>query len=515
VTAPGSLPPGSLLWLARHEGRLAWRDMFYLMTAGGRWRFRTVLLIFLAGITLLHLIAYAMVSRHADATAASGPVVLVAVTGGIALSFFLMLSQALEQVTRLFYARGDLELFKSSPVPLDRLFALRVAAIAASTTCMALIVAAPVLDILILLGGARWAAGFGVAAAGGLATSGLALILAAVLFDTLGPRKTRLAAQIASAVVGSAFIIGIQAVAILTIGTLSPQAFFQSAMVVEHAPASDSLLWIPARAVLGDGAALLATLAVGLLLLAVPMLLLSRRLGDYALAAAGIMHGGNAVRRATWAFGKTSARRMLRRKEWALLLRDPWLASQSLMQLLYLIPSGLLLWRCYGGSQGASVVLAPVLAMAAGQFGGGLAWLAVSGEDAPDLIATAPISPRLHLAAKIEAVLTAIFVVFSPFLLGLLGLSWRVALVVAVGIGVSALSATMVQIWFRAQASRRHFRRRQTSSRIATFAEALSSVSWAGAAAIAAGGSWLAIAPAIIALLVLFGAWHIRPRDLT
>jgi ABC-2 type transport system permease protein len=195
-----------------------------------------------------------------------------------------------------------------------------------------------------------------------------------------------------------------------------------------------------------------------------------------------------------------------------LLLRDPWLASQSLMQLLYLIPSGLLLWRCYGDSQSASVVLAPVLAMAAGQLGGGLAWLAVSGEDAPDLIATAPISPRRHLMAKVEAVLIAIFVVFSPFLLGLLGLSWKMALVVAAGIGVSALSATAIQIWFRAQASRRHFRRRQTSSRIATFAEALSSVSWAGATAIAAGGSWLAVAPVIIALLVLLGAWHIRPR---
>lgn len=504
--------PGSLVWLAWHEGRLAWRDMFYLMTAGGRWRLRSVLMTFLMAIAAFHLIAYSIVSGHADVTVASGAATLVAITGSLVLSFFLMLSQALEQVTRLFYARGDLELFKASPIPLDRVFVLRVAAIAASTTCMALVVAAPVLNILIVQGGMRWAAGFGVAAAGGLATSGLALILAAILFDTLGPRRTRLAAQIASAIVGSAFIIGIQAVAILTIGTLSTQAFFHSAIVLEHAPAADNLIWIPARAVLGDGTALLITFAVGLLLLAIPMFLLSRRLGDYALAAAGVVQGDKTQRRASWSFGKVGARPMLRRKEWALLLRDPWLASQSLMQLLYLIPSGLLLWRCYGDSQGASVVLAPVLAMAAGQLGGGLAWLAVSGEDAPDLIATAPISPRLHLAAKVESVLIAIFVVFSPFLLGLLGLSWRVALVVAAGIAISALSATMIQIWFRAQASRRHFRRRQTSSRIATFAEALCSVSWAAATALAASSSWLAIGPAIVAGLVMLGARQLRPR---
>ena len=102
--------PGSFFWLARHEGRLAWRDMFYLMTAGGRWRFRTVLFTFLSAIALFHLIAYAIVTGHADVTAASGAATLVAITGSLVLSFFLMLSQALEQVTRLFYARGDLEL---------------------------------------------------------------------------------------------------------------------------------------------------------------------------------------------------------------------------------------------------------------------------------------------------------------------------------------------------------------------------------------------------------------------
>ncbi len=503
---------GSLLWLARHEGNLAWRDMHYLMTAGGRWRLRSVTLIFLLIMAFLHLVAYSVVAPHAQATAESGPGILISVTGSLALSFFLMLSQALEQVTRLFYSRGDLDLFKSSPVPLDRLFGLRVAAIAFSTTAMALIVAAPVLDVLIVLGGARWALGFGVAAAGGLAATGLSLVLAAILFDTMGPRRTRLAAQIASAIVGSAFIIGIQAVAILSIGTLSTQAFFQSAAVVAHAPAAESWLWIPARAVLGDGAALLATFAIGILLLALPMQVLGKRLGDYALVAAGVAQGDRRPRRASWAFRKASAPQMLRRKEWVLLLRDPWLASQTLMQMLYLIPSGLLLWRCYGDSQGVSVVLAPVLTMAAGQLGGGLAWLAVSGEDAPDLIATAPISPRLHLLSKVEAVLLAIFAVFTPFILGLAGLDWKSALIVAIGIGTAALSSTLIQIWFRGQASRRHFRRRQTSSRIATFAEAFTSVAWAATAAVAAGGSWLALGPAMIAALILCGAWAIRPR---
>ena len=46
--------------------------------------------------------------------------------------------------------------------------------------------------------------------------------------------------------------------------------------------------------------------------------------------------------------------------------------------------------------------------MAAGQLAGGLAWLSISGEDAPDLVATAPIAARRMLWAKIEAVIGVI-----------------------------------------------------------------------------------------------------------
>ena len=103
----------------------------------------------------------------------------------------------------------------------------------------------------------------------------------------------------------------------------------------------------------------------------------------------------------------------LRRKEWALLRRDPWLLSQTLMQILYLLPPALLLWLNFGNNVSALLVMVPVLVMASGQLAGGLAWIAVSGEDAPDLVASAPISLRAVLSAKIEAVLAAVTLVVS------------------------------------------------------------------------------------------------------
>jgi ABC-2 type transport system permease protein len=342
--------------------------------------------------------------------------------------------------------------------------------------------------------------------------AGLAVVLAALLFDTLGPKRTRFASQVASAIVGSTFIIGIQAVAILSIGTLSPQAFFDSSLVHAHVPGADSLLWAPARAILGDGSDLLFTLGIAAAIFAVPTLLLANRLGGYAVATASISQGSGKRAWSANLFRTASAHALLQRKEWVLLFRDPWLASQTLMQLFYLIPAALLLWRFYGESGGVLIVLAPVLTMAAGQLGGGLAWLAVSGEDAPDLIATAPISPQGNLIAKVEAVLIAVFAIFTPFLIGIASHSWTIALIVVGSIAAAALSSTVIQIWFRSQARRRYFRRRQTSSRIATFAEAFSSVAWASAAAVAANQSWLAIGPAIVALLILAGTWYIRPR---
>jgi ABC-2 type transport system permease protein len=209
-----------------------------------------------------------------------------------------------------------------------------------------------------------------------------------------------------------------------------------------------------------------------------------------------------------------SPRSALRRKEWMLLRRDPWLVSQTLMQMLYLIPPALLLWHSFDDGNGAYALLVPVLVMAAGQLGGGLAWLAISGEDAPDLVATAPIPPGFILRAKVEAVLGVIAIVFAPLVAVLaFGSPWH-ALVASGGIIVATMSATSIQLWFRSQAKRSQFRRRQVSSRVATFAEAFASIGWAATAAVAAMSLVLAVAPALMTLLVVAGARYMAPRDL-
>jgi hypothetical protein len=51
--------------------------------------------------------------------------------------------------------------------------------------------------------------------------------------------------------------------------------------------------------------------------------------------------------------------------------------------------------------------------------------------------------------------------------------------------------------------------------RIATFAEALSSCSWAGGGALAAASTWLVAIPGLIALSVVDGGWLVSPAKKT
>jgi ABC-2 type transport system permease protein len=158
------------------------------------------------------------------------------------------------------------------------------------------------------------------------------------------------------------------------------------------------------------------------------------------------------------------------------------------------------------------VLITPVVVMAAGQLAGGLAWLTISGEDAADLVATAPLPASRVTRAKIEVVLIAIGVMFAPLVLALVFASPLQAAVTAAGVIIAAASATAIQLWFRVQARRSQFRRRQTSSRLATFAEAFSSIGWAATGALALAIPIAALITGLVTAGILAATWKISPR---
>jgi ABC-2 type transport system permease protein len=501
----------TLTWFARHEIRLAWREWLAMMTAGRRGRTRAAIIGLIALAAFLHLPAYAVIGRFADLQAPLDKSSLIVITATIFLAWALMLSQAIESVTRVFYARADLDLIKSSPVALANVFSVRIAAIALSVTAMALLLSTPFVDVLVIGGGIRWFAAYGVVIAIGLSAAAVAIAVTIMLFRSIGPRRTRLVAQILAAIIGAGFVIALQIAAILSYGTLSRFAILTSDAAAAFAPDTDSIVWWPARAALGDGEPLLLLLAGGLMLLGGVMAIFSARFADTAVsvsANATSAHQGSRTR----AFRAGSRQQALRRKEFVLLRRDPWLVSQSLMQLLYLVPPALMLWRSFADSSAAIVLITPVIVMAAGQLAGGLAWLTISGEDAADLVATAPLPSARVIRAKIEVVLIAIGVLFAPLVIALMFASPLQAAVTAAGIIIAAASATAIQLWFRVQAKRSQFRRRQTSSRLATFAEAFSSIGWAATAALALAIPFAALISGLLTAAIVAATWKISPR---
>ncbi|MEI8146183.1 MAG: permease [Alphaproteobacteria bacterium] len=496
------MTPATLSFFVRHEGRLVWREWLWWIKGRPRGVVVGVVVASLV-FALLHLVAGIIVkplAGLADRPDVQGYVLL---TGIGAMAWMLLLSQAMESVTRVLYSRGDVDLVLSSPAPARFVFALRLAIIAGAGTGLSVLMLAPFVTMLVLAGGSGWIAGYAVLVAMGASSGAVAIASTLILFRILGPRRTRLVAQIVAAIVGGAIVIGLQVAAIVGFQGLDRFSVLTAEATLQAAPALDSLVWLPVRAATGDGLALAVVLTIAFGLLGSTIVVASRGFADHVVAAAG------AVRRTghkSWVsvpFSSGGARAVLRAKELALLAHVPWLMSQCLMQILYLLPPALLLWRSFGEGADPAPLIVPVVVMAAGQLAGGFAWLAISGEDAPDLVATAPVRPGLVLWAKIEAVFIAVGLPLAPLVVGLSALSLQAGVVAALFILFAAAGSTAIQLMFRSTAKRSAFRRRQTASRLSTIAEAFSSIAWAAAAGLAAVGSFLAIGPALFALVIL------------
>ena len=343
-----------------------------MMTAGRRRRMTTVVIALTAFAAFMHLIAYPIVKGYAAVGLAPDKTALVVMTGMLALSWSLMASQAMELVTRAFYSRSDLDLILSSPASAQRLFAVRIATMTLATALMSLLAGVAVHQ---RPGGAwrpavarrlRGRAGgqphrHGVRAgayhrvvhdagaeADAAGRAGHGRRHRRRFRDRTAARRDRVARQPVPA----------------------PKFSRRPRWSRSRRRATACCTGRHARP-LGDLTALAGVVAFSVLLLGASTALFAPRFGDCALAAGGVSRTATRRLATSNGFRRSTPGRALRMKEWLLLRRDPWLVSQSLMQILYLVPPAFLLWRGWGEGSGAVVVLVPVLVMAAGQLAGG------------------------------------------------------------------------------------------------------------------------------------------------
>ena len=263
-----------------------------MMTAGRRGRERIVAVAVAIFVVFAHLLAWYFVARYVDVGTEPDKPALIVITGTVLLSWSLLMSQAMESVTRAFYARSDLDLILSSPAAARKIFAVRIAAMALSVILMAALLGAPLINVLVARGGARWLGAYGVVVAMGATAAASRSRSRSRCSALIGPKRTRLAAQIVAAVIAAVFIIGLQVAAILSHGTLSRMVFLESDTLVALVPELDSLVWWPARAALGDLTALAVVLGGSLVLLGAAIVIFSARFGDHAIAASSVAATG-------------------------------------------------------------------------------------------------------------------------------------------------------------------------------------------------------------------------------
>jgi ABC-2 type transport system permease protein len=489
------LKPGSILWLVAHDLTLNWRrflDMFGRLTPGATWA------ACIAGGIVLHLLAWPIVVWLVRLKLGSGGVGPTAGAVPIFCVLAWMSAQGLLGTARALQERGGMDLLRASPLPMRPILASRLVSIAASSFGSVALLVLPVANMGVILDGPVWLAVYPTLLALSMIGTVGGMAVAIGLFLWCDPRRARPIAQLCAAFIGGAFLLAMQIAAMLPAATRSAIAshLADSAVVAVLAPA--------VAAAHGELPSLVGFTAFAAALFMAAIVLLSASFLRASLRAAGApaeMGANRSGDHRPLQFGSGLAR-TLRRKEWRLLWRDHSVFAQLSLQVIYTVPLAVVLLRSVDNIPLATA-LAPAIVVIAAQIAASLAWITVSGEDAPELIAASPVSRAEVELAKITAIGAPILVILALPLAGLALLSPFVALLVALFAAAAGVSTALLNLWHPMPGNRRGMLRRHSQSKLMALLEHLLALLWAVAIFLAVIGSVWVLLPIALILLLL------------
>lgn len=486
----------SIFWLARCEARLLARDARRMSRKLG-W-------ILIAVFASMHLVGLALLRelRRQGPTETQIIMVLAIACGFI---FALMLAKALTAAVHAIHGRRDLDLLFSAPVPTHRVVAVRMGSVALGTALPFLFIVAPLVDVFALAGNLRFLGVYAVIAAFALIATVLGLLMALALLKLVGPRRTEIAAQIIGAVFGAlAFLLS-------QVRVLLPESWRETLWLAlfERAASIDQggdpwWMW-PGQACVSDPRALAIIVIGAVLFFAVSTRLVAPAVAWWARASFGAP-GPVATRRARKSRDDlvfhAGVLRALFLKEWRLLARNPLTVFHTLMKSLYLAPLVVVALRADDPLLGAAGVAGLVVAIAL-QLASALAHTTVSGEDARDLVAAAPLPAAQMRLVKLAAAMVPVIALAAAASLALALVSPRAALWAFVMCLAAAICAGLLELWHEEPPSRTDLRRRTHDLSALTFVETAMTLAFGGATFLAVKGSPYAFAPAAIGVAML------------
>jgi ABC-2 type transport system permease protein len=473
-------------WLLRHELRLGWRDV------GGA---RLSILLVLGGLlwAFMHFAFFLLL--HVFDPATLGPGLVVVFSAALWFVFTLMLSHAITLSVRAFFDRGDLDLLLASPLPPRNVFVVRGLGIAVSVTFAYALLLLPFANMGLVTGKPWLLAIYPALAALGLGAAAIGMASTLALVRLLGARRARTAAQVLGALVGAAFFLVFQAKNLF--GAERIAGWINT--VRDRAEGSgwlgpESPLWWPFLAMLGRPLALAAVVAVGAGSFVLVVQLMARRFLAGTQESMTDAAPTQAADLATAPF-RGGLWHIVLIKEWKLIWRDPQLIANTLLQILYLLPLAFI-WK---GRSASTPLLVPTVILAAATLASGLAWLTVAAEDAPELIAGAPLKPGRLRRMKLVAALLPVWLLVAPFALFLASTSIRSALVFGSCVAGATLSAGLIHIAMPRRGNRRDMRKRGKGNVLAGLLDFVTSLAWSALA-------WCLLAAPSLALLPLVPA---------
>ena len=403
--------PGSVPWLLRHDLRLGGRHM-----RASRRRAGPVALYVLATVVvLLHVAGFAAAPALAWLHGQFRTQSLMAGSIALASVLALFMSKAISSAADTLFERGDLDLLLSSPLPMHRVLATRLLAIAVSTAIMPIVIVLPVVDGMVLRGYFDWIGAYPVILGLGMTASALGSALTFGLLRLTGARWTAVAARVLATLLGVVALVTAQVQFLLP--GIDRSALWQR-LSAQAASGAHGPIWWPARALLGEPLPMLVFMATGMAILWGVSTLLGRAYAYGVLGPAASPQGTGADGGAAVAFGSSSAQGALLRKEFLLMVRQPGFAANILYQLVFIGP-GTIMARRLGEASGtdahAGIVLLTV--MMTGRIARIVTAGPFSGDDAAGLAASSPASARSIVLAKLAASASLLAAVVAASLL--------------------------------------------------------------------------------------------------
>ena len=391
---------------------------------------------------------------------------LAAVAPMLIFAGMIFIAAAIDSSVHALHQRSDYDLLFSAPLPPRMIFLVRALNIAMVTFSKVLLYSAPLINVMAWRHGPRFLAGYGVLLAMALIATCIAIAIVMLLMRLGSAQRIRILAQAFSAVAALSVVFMLQR------RTLLP---LEVNTVIDTAFSGGLPAWLamPARAALGDPAALAVTLVVSLALSGLALALLAQPFVNAAVRTAGAAAVTSRHRRGgiRTRFGR-SVLGALVWKERQLVLRDPSTISQVLMPCLFLLPVGLSAFQNAGAGSVDLATLVAVIIISTGQIAGGLAYVAMAADDAGDMVAAAPVDHGTQRRAKLLAVWSLIGSFALVPLMLIAWTDWPVAAIALVGTVLATTTGIFVNLWHQpVEGSRHRLRRRGSGSTLVALME--------------------------------------------